>query len=237
MPRRWWQETECRRETWLYTSACCSYHGFRMLKLSNTQLSRHKGTRTILGCTKNTPASVMWCVLGLRAIKERHKLAQFKDYLRVCGDHQHPLHKIWTSYQNKTRARHRFDDTSSAYHWRMQTLCGGNQNGNRYSLQKSERQMYPGNFYTWAWVSGVARGSNTLWKPGSNWGEMQRRWDGLSCWRFRSSKSEIGLGLPTCLPGHDSTDSAGGIWSDQSHHVHHVHGYRGYHWRSDMIRW
>ena len=99
---------------------------------------------------KNTPASVMWCVLGLRAIKERHKLAQFKDYLRVCGDHQHPLHKIWTSYQNKTRARHRFDDTSSVYHRRMQTLCGGNQNGNRYSLQKSERQMYPGNFYTWA---------------------------------------------------------------------------------------
>ena len=212
-------------------------YGFRMLKLSNTQLSRHKGTRTILGCTKNTPASVMWCVLGLRAIKERHKLAQFKDYLRVCGDHQHPLHKIWTSYQNKTRARHRFDDTSSVYHRRMQTLCGGNQNGNRYSLQKSERQMYPGNFYTWAWVSGVARGSNTLWKPGSNWGEMQRRWDGLSCWRFRSSKSEIGLGLPTCLPGHDSTDSAGGIWSDQSHHVQHVHGYRGHHWRSDMIRW
>ena len=93
-------------------------YGFRMLTLSNTQLSRHKVMRTILGCTRNTPAFVMYCVLGLCAINERHKLAQFKGYLRVrvYGDNQHPLHEIWTSYQNKTRARHRLDSTSSAYH-------------------------------------------------------------------------------------------------------------------------
>ena len=61
-------------------------YGFGMLTLSNIQLCRHEGMRTIQRCTRNTPVAVMWYVLGLRAIKESHKLAQFKDYLRVCRD-------------------------------------------------------------------------------------------------------------------------------------------------------
>ena len=61
-------------------------YSFGMLTLSNIQLCRHEGMRTIQRCIRNTPLALMWYVLGLRAIKESHKLAQFKDYLRVCRD-------------------------------------------------------------------------------------------------------------------------------------------------------
>ena len=59
-------------------------YGFRMLTLSNTH------SVGIKGYTRNTPANVMWYELWLRAIKERHKVAHFKDYQRVWGDPQYP---------------------------------------------------------------------------------------------------------------------------------------------------
>ena len=85
-------------------------YGFRMLTLSNTHLVGIKGY------TRKTPASVMWYELWLRAIKERHKVAHFKDYQRVWGDPQYTPHDTWTSDQDTTHARHRLDDTSSAYY-------------------------------------------------------------------------------------------------------------------------
>lgn len=73
-------------------------YGFGMLTLSNTQLGRldviqNEGMRTILGCTKDTSAAAMRYVLGFPTMKERHKLAQVKAYLKVCADPQHPLHE------------------------------------------------------------------------------------------------------------------------------------------------
>ena len=82
-------------------------YGFRMLTLSNTH------SVGIKGYTRNTPASVMWYELWLRAIKERHKVAHFKDYQRVWGDPQYPPHDTWTSDQDTTNARHRYDDQGS----------------------------------------------------------------------------------------------------------------------------
>ena len=72
-------------------------YGFGMLTLSNSQLGRldviqNEGMRTILGCTRDTSAAAMRYVLGLPTMKERHKLAQVKAYLKVCADPQHPLH-------------------------------------------------------------------------------------------------------------------------------------------------
>ena len=73
-------------------------YGFGILTLSNMQLGRldviqNEGMRTILGCTRDTSAAAMRYVLGLPAMKERHKLAQVKAYLKVCADPQHPLHE------------------------------------------------------------------------------------------------------------------------------------------------
>ena len=66
-------------------------YGFGLLTLSKTQLQRldviqNEGMRAILGCTKDTAAAAMRYVLGLPAMKERHKLAQVKAYLKVCAD-------------------------------------------------------------------------------------------------------------------------------------------------------
>ena len=74
------------------------YYGFEFLTLSNMQLGRldviqNEGIRTILSCTKGNLAAAMRYVIGLPAMKERHRLAQVKAYLKVCADPQHPLHK------------------------------------------------------------------------------------------------------------------------------------------------
>ena len=60
-------------------------YGFGLLTLSKTQLQRldviqNEGMRAILGCTKDTAATAMRYVLGLPAMKEKHKLAQVKAY-------------------------------------------------------------------------------------------------------------------------------------------------------------
>ena len=48
--------------------------------------------------------AAMRYVLGLPAMKERHKLAQVKAYLKVCADTKHPLHdKI--GRETKTRLK------------------------------------------------------------------------------------------------------------------------------------
>ena len=72
-------------------------YGFGLLTLSKTQIARldviqNEGMRAILGCTRDTSTSAMRYVLGLPCMKERHKLAQVKAYLKVCADPQHPLH-------------------------------------------------------------------------------------------------------------------------------------------------
>ena len=69
-------------------------YGFGLLTLSKTQIARldviqNEGMRAILGCTRDTSASAMRYVLGLPCMKERHKLAQVKAYLKVCADPQH----------------------------------------------------------------------------------------------------------------------------------------------------
>ena len=66
-------------------------YGLGLLTLSKTQLARldviqNEGMRAILGCTKDTAAAAMRYVLGLPAMKERHRLAQVKAYLKVCAD-------------------------------------------------------------------------------------------------------------------------------------------------------
>ena len=53
---------------------------------------QNEGMRAILGCTKDTSAAAMRYVLGLPSMKEIHRLAQVKAYLKVCADPQHPLH-------------------------------------------------------------------------------------------------------------------------------------------------
>ena len=72
-------------------------YGLGLLTLSKTQLARldviqNEGMRAILGCTKDTAAAAMRYVLGLPAMKERHRLAQVKAYLKVCADTSNPLH-------------------------------------------------------------------------------------------------------------------------------------------------
>ena len=72
-------------------------YGLGILTLSATQLRRldviqNEGMRAILGCTKVTAAADMRFILGMPAIKECHKLAQVKAYLKVCADTKHPLH-------------------------------------------------------------------------------------------------------------------------------------------------
>ena len=71
-------------------------YGFGLLTMSKTQLQRlviqNESMRVILGFTKDTAGAAMRYVLGLPAMKERHKLAQIKAYLKVCADTKHPLH-------------------------------------------------------------------------------------------------------------------------------------------------
>ena len=101
-------------------------YGFGLLTLSKTQLQRldviqNEGMRAILGCTKDTAAAAMRYVLGLPAMKERHKLAQVKAYLKVCADTKHPLHdKI--GRETKTRLKRGTDWMTQA----VQTIeeCG-----------------------------------------------------------------------------------------------------------------
>ena len=67
------------------------------MTLSKIQLQRldviqNEGIRAILGCTNDTAAAAMRYVLGLPAMKGRHKQAQVKVYLKVCADTEHPLH-------------------------------------------------------------------------------------------------------------------------------------------------
>ena len=71
-------------------------YGFGLLTLPKTQLQRidviqNEGMKAIL----NTAAAAMRYVLGLPAIKERHKLAHVNTYLKVCADTKHPLHEIF----------------------------------------------------------------------------------------------------------------------------------------------
>ena len=72
-------------------------YGLGLLTLSDTQLNRletiqNEGMRTILGCTKDTSAEAMRFLLDFPTMRERHRMAQVKAFLRVSADPQHPLH-------------------------------------------------------------------------------------------------------------------------------------------------
>ena len=79
----------------------------------------------------------MWYVLGLRAIMERHKVAQFKDYQRVWGDPQYPPSLYFG-------VRLRQDSCEEQIGWHKQciplkiiwNISGRNQKGNGYSRQR-----------------------------------------------------------------------------------------------------
>ena len=60
--------------------------------------------RTVLGCTRDTPAEAMRHILDLPCMEERHKIAQVKAYLRVCADPQNPLHdKVGRTVQSRLK--------------------------------------------------------------------------------------------------------------------------------------
>ena len=72
-------------------------YGLGLLTLSDSQMKRldviqNEGMRTILGCTKDTPIEAMRYLLNFPNMRERHRMAQVKAYLRVSADPQHPLH-------------------------------------------------------------------------------------------------------------------------------------------------
>ena len=72
-------------------------YGLGFLTLSDTQLNRleiiqNEGMRTILGCTKDNSTETMRYLLDFPAMRERHRMAQVKAFLRVSADPQHPLH-------------------------------------------------------------------------------------------------------------------------------------------------
>ena len=170
----------------------------------------------------------MWYVLGLPSMKDWHKLAQVEAYLKVCADLQHPLHDKLG--QITTQNRHIVDDPSSS-NWGMWTLCGGNKKGRDMgaNCRRSKRQIHPGDCHTWTWVPWVALGIDTRWNPGSDWGELRRKWNHFLHRRLHSAWNQIRLGLYSCVPRHNST---GGIRSDRPHHVQHVYVNQGNHWRA-----
>ena len=84
-------------------------YGFGTLTLSQSQLKRleviqNEAMRTILGCTRDTSAEAMRHILDLFTMEERHKLAQIKEYMRVAGDTEHPLHpKLEQGHQSRLK--------------------------------------------------------------------------------------------------------------------------------------
>ena len=84
-------------------------YGLGLLTLSKSQVQRldviqNEGMRAILGCTKDTSAEAMRCLLDLPTESERHKLAQVKAYLKVASDKKHPLHdKIGREYTSRLK--------------------------------------------------------------------------------------------------------------------------------------
>ena len=93
----------------------------------------------------------MWYVLGLRAIMERHKVAQFKDYQRVWGDPQYPTPLIILWRQTKTRLMRGTDWMTQAVH-PIEESSGISLEEIRKETdtadRESERQMHPGEFLT-----------------------------------------------------------------------------------------
>ena len=91
----------------------------------------------------------MWYVLGLRAIMERHKVAQFKDYQILGRFTVPPLIILWR--QTKTRLMRGTDWMTQAVH-PIEASSGISLEEIRKETdtadRESERQMHPGDFLT-----------------------------------------------------------------------------------------
>lgn len=56
------------------------------------EMEPNEGMRTFLGCTRDTPITVMFYMLGWSSMRSGYMLAHVKVYMDVIGDTHHPLH-------------------------------------------------------------------------------------------------------------------------------------------------
>lgn len=92
-------------------------YGLGGLILSDSKCERlehihNEEMRTILGCTGDTPITMIKYMLRLLSIRSRHRMAQVKTYICVVGDGHHSLLGNFNDAKGKRSKRKFLDGTS-----------------------------------------------------------------------------------------------------------------------------